>query len=110
MSEQASPQADLRALAEAIDRLAAYDDDTPAEDLRGNLDAIREQCKRILAPPAAGAATVPLRRFVVRTNCEYAIVIETTTAEAALEEAGTLDFDKHWDKSWSEFEAEEEAA
>ena len=98
---------DFHAVLETIDRLAAYDDETPDVDLRGNLDAIREQCKRILTPTCSGPAGVSPRRYLVRTNCEYAIVIEATSPDAALAEAEHLDFDKHWEKSWSEFEVEE---
>ena len=36
-------------LIEVIDQLAAYDDDTTLEELRGNLDAIRAKCAEVLA-------------------------------------------------------------
>lgn len=110
METPPSAPEDFRSVLEAIDQLAAFDDGTSDDDLRGNLEAIRAMCKKALNPSPPGSTVVPRRRFVVRTNCEYAIVIETTTPEAAMEEAEHLDFDKHWEKSWSEFEVEEENA
>jgi len=55
----------------------------------------------------ACSAPLPERRFIVRTNCEYAIEIEAATAEEALEKAGDLDLDERWTQAWAPFEAEE---
>jgi hypothetical protein len=46
-----------------------------------------------------------LRRYEVRTNCEYVLAIEASSAEEALAKAEKIDT-AEWDQSWAEVEAE----
>jgi|GEM_PF-6894567 len=48
-----------------------------------------------------------LKRFLVRTNCEYSIEVDAADADEATRKADTIDLSE-WNESWAEFEAEEE--
>lgn len=45
--------------------------------------------------------------FIVRTNCEFSLLVEADNAEDAIKKASDVPIDK-WDKAWSDSEAEEE--
>ena len=46
-----------------------------------------------------------LRRFEVRTNCEYVLHVEASSEEEALAKAEKIDM-AEWDTAWAEMEAE----
>jgi hypothetical protein len=46
-----------------------------------------------------------IRRYQVRTNCEYVLEIEAGSAEEALAKAEKIDT-AEWDQAWAEMEAE----
>lgn len=49
-----------------------------------------------------------LKRFLVRTSCEYSIEIEAANADEAMEKASHIDFDQHWTQAWAPFEVDED--
>jgi hypothetical protein len=57
------------------------------------------------ASPTKRPRTTQLRRYEVRTNCEYVIEIEVSSAEEALAKAEKIDT-AEWDQAWAEMEAE----
>ena len=47
-------------------------------------------------------------RYMVRTNCEFSIVVEADDEDAAVLVADTIDTrDDRWTKAWAPLEAEE---
>ncbi len=45
-------------------------------------------------------------KYLVRTNCEYSILIEADDEDQAMEKAGHIEY-KLWQEAWAPFEAEE---
>ncbi|MEW6048084.1 MAG: hypothetical protein AB1609_16690 [Bacillota bacterium] len=45
-------------------------------------------------------------QYLVRTNCEYSIVIEAASADEAMEKAQAIDVEE-WSQAWAELEVEE---
>lgn len=52
--------------------------------------------------------TPPLKRFLVRTSCEYSIEIDAADAKEAIKKASQLDFEEHWALDWAPFEIDED--
>ncbi len=47
-------------------------------------------------------------KFIVRTNCEYSMAVDATSAEEALKKAEKVDV-KEWGQAWAPMEAERDA-
>ena len=56
-------------------------------------------------PATRGKTPRPLRRFLIRTNCEYSLEVEARDADEAMSMADKIDVGE-WNQAWASVEAE----